>query len=44
MQDQLKLQYLWVCVCVCVCVYNKAGLGSNLGENNFNNNTLTYKP
>ena len=30
-----------VCVCVCVCVYHEAGLGSNLGENNFNNKTLT---
>ena len=29
---------------MCVCVYHEAGLGSNLGENNFNNKTLTYKP
>ena len=32
---------VFMSVCVCVCVYHEAGLGSNLGENNFNNKTLT---
>lgn len=27
-----------------VHVYDEAGLGSNLGENNFNNKALIYKP
>ena len=27
-----------------VRVYDEAGLGSNLGENNFNNKALIYKP
>lgn len=27
-----------------VHVYDEAGLGSNLGENNFNNKALIYRP
>ena len=30
--------------CMYVRVYDEAGLGSNLGENNFNNKALIYKP